>query len=234
MCVLRVPAALWGLWRGAARRSLQEEQEQLVGVAADLWGRARGPGRRGRGLRGGRGPAAGSRLAAHSWRPVFAAAAGAARTPEPTLVCVTASAEGVCEKAFARRCLREGAGDLAMPWQGRCWETLEALRSSDKGRLCYNCDLLLWGDDILEESMPPPKLSSYCGWVIDHVLAHQQESPLPSKTSTSSRSTSDLDQTSFVPTSPVTSPAFPSASSAPKGTKGRVLMSLRQKTMVAV
>ncbi|KAI5217514.1 Nucleoporin Gle1 [Manis pentadactyla] len=36
-----------------------------------------------------------------------------------------------------------------MPWQGRCWETLEALRSSDKGRLCYNCDLLLWSDERL-------------------------------------------------------------------------------------
>lgn len=108
-----------------------------------------------------------------------------------------------------------------MPSQGRCWETLEALRSSDKGRLCYDRDWPLRGEDILEESMRPPKLSPYCGWVIDHVLAHQQERPLPSKTSTSSRSASDLDQPSFVPTSPVTSPAFSPASSAPNGTKSK-------------
>ncbi|KAI5932369.1 Nucleoporin GLE1 [Manis javanica] len=69
--------------------------------------------------------------------------------------------------------------------------------------------------------MSTPKLSSYCRWVVDHVLAHQQESPLPSKTSASSRSTSDLDQPSLVPTSPVTSPAFSSAYSTPNGTKSK-------------
>ncbi|KAI5932037.1 Nucleoporin GLE1 [Manis javanica] len=33
-----------------------------------------------------------------------------------------------------------------MPSQGRCWETLEALRRSEKGRLRYNRDLVLWSD----------------------------------------------------------------------------------------
>ncbi|XP_036744788.2 mRNA export factor GLE1-like [Manis pentadactyla] len=33
-----------------------------------------------------------------------------------------------------------------MPWQGRCWETLEALRNSAKGRLQYDRDLLLLSD----------------------------------------------------------------------------------------
>lgn len=45
-----------------------------------------------------------------------------------------------------RRHLQEGAGALAMPSQGRCWETLEALRRSEKGRLRYNRDLVLWSD----------------------------------------------------------------------------------------
>lgn len=30
-----------------------------------------------------------------------------------------------------------------MPSEGRSWETLEALRTSEKGRLCYHRDLLL-------------------------------------------------------------------------------------------
>lgn len=30
--------------------------------------------------------------------------------------------------------------------EGRCWETLQALRSSDKGRLCYHRDWLLRGE----------------------------------------------------------------------------------------
>ncbi|KAK2502781.1 hypothetical protein MC885_009417 [Smutsia gigantea] len=140
-----------------------------------------------------------------------------------------------------------------MPSASRCWETLEALRNSDKGRLCYHRDcevsggagggalivnpitLHLWYvyvyvyvfgllrfSDILEECVSLPKLSSYSGWVIDHVLAHTQESPLPSETPTSSTSTSDLDQPSFVPTSPVASPAFsPASSTTPNGAKSK-------------
>ncbi|KAK2503188.1 hypothetical protein MC885_003789 [Smutsia gigantea] len=109
-----------------------------------------------------------------------------------------------------------------MPAASRCWETLEALHNSDKGRFCCHRDWLQHGEDILEECVSLPKLSSYSGWVIDHVLAHTQESPLPSETPTSSTSTSDLDQPSFVPTSPVASPAFSPASSAtPNGTKSK-------------
>lgn len=33
-----------------------------------------------------------------------------------------------------------------MPSEGRCWETLQALRSSEKGRLCYHRDWLLRGE----------------------------------------------------------------------------------------
>uniref|UniRef100_A0A8W4FIL3 mRNA export factor GLE1 n=1 Tax=Sus scrofa TaxID=9823 RepID=A0A8W4FIL3_PIG len=101
-----------------------------------------------------------------------------------------------------------------MPSEGRCWETLQALRSSGKGRLCYHRDWLLRGEDVLEECMSLPKLSSYSGWVVDHVLPHMQENPPPSETSASPRSTSALDQPSFVPTSPIRDRAFSSASSA--------------------
>ncbi|XP_058928571.1 mRNA export factor GLE1 [Kogia breviceps] len=109
-----------------------------------------------------------------------------------------------------------------MPSKGRCWETLQALRRSDKGRLCYHRDWLLRGEDVLEECMSLPKLSSYSGWVVDHVLPHMQENPPPSETSTSPRSSSALGQPSFVPTSPVRDPAFSPASSAtPNGTKDK-------------
>ncbi|XP_068409105.1 mRNA export factor GLE1 [Eschrichtius robustus] len=109
-----------------------------------------------------------------------------------------------------------------MPSEGRCWETLQALRRSDKGHLCYHRDWLLRGEDVLEECMSLPKLSSYSGWVVDHVLPHMQENPPPSETSTSPRSTSALDQPSSVPKSPVRDPAFSPASSAtPNGTKDK-------------
>ncbi|XP_019276453.2 mRNA export factor GLE1 isoform X2 [Panthera pardus] len=101
-----------------------------------------------------------------------------------------------------------------MPSEGRCWETLQALRSSDKGRLCYHRDWLLRGEDVLEECRSVPKLSSYSGWVVDHVLPHMQENQPSSETSESSRSTSDLEQPSCVPKSPVRTPAFSPVSSA--------------------
>ncbi|XP_025744110.1 mRNA export factor GLE1 isoform X3 [Callorhinus ursinus] len=105
-----------------------------------------------------------------------------------------------------------------MPSEGRCWETLQALRSSDKGRLSYHRDWLLRGEDVLEECMSLPKLSSYSGWVVDHVLPHTQENPPSSETSASSRSTSTLDQPSCVPRSPGRTPAFsPSSSATPDG-----------------
>uniref|UniRef100_A0A2K6SK90 mRNA export factor GLE1 n=1 Tax=Saimiri boliviensis boliviensis TaxID=39432 RepID=A0A2K6SK90_SAIBB len=109
-----------------------------------------------------------------------------------------------------------------MPSEGRCWETLQALRSSDKGRLCYHRDWLLRGEDVLEECMSLPKLSSYSGWVIDHVLPHMQENQPVSETSPSSTSASALDQPSFVSKSPDTSSAFSPASPAtPNGTKDK-------------
>uniref|UniRef100_A0A452RYK9 GLE1 RNA export mediator n=1 Tax=Ursus americanus TaxID=9643 RepID=A0A452RYK9_URSAM len=109
-----------------------------------------------------------------------------------------------------------------MPSEGRCWETLQALRSSDKGRLCYHRDWLLRGEDVLEECMSLPKLSSYSGWVVDHVLSHTQESPPSSETSASSRATSALDQPSCAPRPPVRTPAFSSSSSAtPDGAEGK-------------
>nr|XP_012313285.1 nucleoporin GLE1 [Aotus nancymaae] len=109
-----------------------------------------------------------------------------------------------------------------MPCEGRCWETLQALRSSDKGRLCYHRDWLLRGEDVLEECMSLPKLSSYSGWVVDHVLPHMQENQPVSETSPSSTSASALDQPSFVSKSPDTSSAFSPASPAtPNGTKDK-------------
>ncbi|XP_036185364.1 nucleoporin GLE1 isoform X2 [Myotis myotis] len=112
-----------------------------------------------------------------------------------------------------------------MPSESRCWETLQALRSSDKGRLCYHRDWLLRGEDVLEECVSTPQLSSYAGWVVDHVLPHTQENLSPSETSTSSRSTSGLDQPSFVPKSPIRSlafsPASPRTPATPGGTKGK-------------
>ncbi|XP_025744108.1 mRNA export factor GLE1 isoform X1 [Callorhinus ursinus] len=109
-----------------------------------------------------------------------------------------------------------------MPSEGRCWETLQALRSSDKGRLSYHRDWLLRGEDVLEECMSLPKLSSYSGWVVDHVLPHTQENPPSSETSASSRSTSTLDQPSCVPRSPGRTPAFsPSSSATPDGAEGK-------------
>ncbi|XP_008577519.1 PREDICTED: nucleoporin GLE1 isoform X1 [Galeopterus variegatus] len=105
-----------------------------------------------------------------------------------------------------------------MPSEGRCWETLQALRNSDKGRLCYHRDWLLRGEDVLEECMSLPKLSSYSGWVVDHVLPHTQENPPPSETSPSSRSTSALDQPSFVTKSFIRNSAFSPAS--PKTSNG--------------
>ncbi|KAM6169428.1 mRNA export factor GLE1 isoform 2-T2 [Rhynchocyon petersi] len=107
-----------------------------------------------------------------------------------------------------------------MPSEGRCWETLEALRSSDKGQLSYHRDWLLRGEDILEECMSLPKLSAYSGWVVDHVLPHSQENSPLSGTSTACGPTSALDQPSFVPKSPIRNPAFsPASHTAPHETK---------------
>ncbi|XP_006892554.1 PREDICTED: nucleoporin GLE1 [Elephantulus edwardii] len=106
-----------------------------------------------------------------------------------------------------------------MPSGGRCWETLQALRSSDKGRLSYHRDWLLQGEDILEECMSLPKLSVYSGWVVDHVLPHSQDSLSISETS---GPTSTVDKSSFVPRSPIRKPVFlPACLTTPDETKGK-------------
>lgn len=82
--------------------------------------------------------------------------------------------------------------------------------------------------------MSLPKLSSYSGWVVDHVLPHIQKNAPPSETSASSVSTAALNQPSSVPRSPLRNPAFSPVSSAiSNGTKVRFLLSLGQKAMVA-
>ncbi|XP_037684907.1 nucleoporin GLE1-like [Choloepus didactylus] len=93
-----------------------------------------------------------------------------------------------------------------MASEGRCWETLQALRYSNKGRLSYHRNPLVWGEDDLEACMPLPKLSSYSGWVVDHVLPHRQQSPPPSEAPTSS--TSARYPASFLPTSSIGNPVF--------------------------
>ncbi|XP_021569374.1 nucleoporin GLE1 [Carlito syrichta] len=109
-----------------------------------------------------------------------------------------------------------------MPSEGRCWETLQALRSSDKGRLCYHRDWLLRGEDVLEECVSLPKLSPYSGWVVDHVLPHTRDNPPPSEMSPSSRPTSALDQPLFVPKSPTRSSAFlPASPETPNGAQDK-------------
>nr|XP_002723014.2 mRNA export factor GLE1 [Oryctolagus cuniculus] len=109
-----------------------------------------------------------------------------------------------------------------MPSEGRCWETLQALRSSDKGRLCYDRDWLLRGEDVLEECMSLPKLSPYSGWVVDHVLPHTQENPPGSETSPTSGPASALDPPPSVSRSSVRSSAFSSASpTTPEGVQDK-------------
>ncbi|KAF7486394.1 nucleoporin GLE1 [Marmota monax] len=110
-----------------------------------------------------------------------------------------------------------------MPSEGRCWETLQALRNSSKGRLCYHRDWLLRGEDALEECVSLPKLSPFSGWVVDHILPYKQENPVPSsETSLSSGSASALDQPSVVPRSPVGSSALsPALPETPNGAQSK-------------
>ncbi|XP_072488694.1 mRNA export factor GLE1 isoform X2 [Notamacropus eugenii] len=107
-----------------------------------------------------------------------------------------------------------------MPSEGRCWETLQALRSSDKGRLSYHRDWLLRGEEILEECMSIPELSTYSGWVVDHILPHSHQNQLLSENSTLS---SAPNQVLSIPKSParhaeVSSPVSPAA---PSGTQSQ-------------
>uniref|UniRef100_A0A8C5P436 mRNA export factor GLE1 n=1 Tax=Jaculus jaculus TaxID=51337 RepID=A0A8C5P436_JACJA len=110
-----------------------------------------------------------------------------------------------------------------MPSESRCWETLQALRNSSKGRLCYQRDWLLRYEDALEECMSLPKLSSYSGWVVDHVLPHTsphtQENSPSSEMSPASGCTLGLDQPSLLSKSPVrSSSASPTTPNETEGT----------------
>ncbi|XP_075841769.1 mRNA export factor GLE1 [Microtus pennsylvanicus] len=109
-----------------------------------------------------------------------------------------------------------------MPSEGRCWETLSALRNSSKGRLRYHREWLVHYEDVLEECTSLPKLSSYSGWVVDHVLPntspHAQENSPSSDHSPSSGSGSGLDQPSLLKSPVRSTPESPSPST-PNGTK---------------
>ncbi|KAM7316772.1 hypothetical protein ACRRTK_024503 [Alexandromys fortis] len=109
-----------------------------------------------------------------------------------------------------------------MPSEGRCWETLSALRNSSKGRLRYHREWLVHYEDVLEECTSLPKLSSYSGWVVDHVLPntspHAQENSSSSDHSSSSGSGSGLDQPSLLKSPVRSTPESPSPST-PNGTK---------------
>lgn len=109
-----------------------------------------------------------------------------------------------------------------MPSDGRCWETLRALRNTSKGRLRYDREWLLRYEDVLEECMSLPKLSSYSGWVVDHILpstsGQTQESAPSSDNSPSSGSASGLYQSSLLKSPVRSSPQSPSPST-PNGTQ---------------
>ncbi|XP_052037997.1 mRNA export factor GLE1 [Apodemus sylvaticus] len=109
-----------------------------------------------------------------------------------------------------------------MPSDGRCWETLRALRNSSKGRLRYDREWLLRYEDVLEECMSLPKLSSYSGWVVDHILPntshHTQENAPSSDNSPSSGSASGLYQSSLLKSPVRSSPQSPTPST-PNGTQ---------------
>ncbi|XP_013210943.1 nucleoporin GLE1 [Microtus ochrogaster] len=109
-----------------------------------------------------------------------------------------------------------------MPSEGRCWETLSALRNSSKGRLRYHREWLVHYEDVLEECTSLPKLSSYSGWVVDHVLPNTspqaQENSPSSDHSPSSGSGSGLDQPSLLKSPVRSTPESPSPSTS-NGTK---------------
>ncbi|XP_067826047.1 mRNA export factor GLE1 [Heptranchias perlo] len=55
-----------------------------------------------------------------------------------------------------------------MPAEDKRWETLDALRNSEKGRLPYEARWQEEGDDVLERCRSSPKLSVTSAWVLDH------------------------------------------------------------------
>ncbi|XP_060697129.1 mRNA export factor GLE1 [Hemiscyllium ocellatum] len=62
-----------------------------------------------------------------------------------------------------------------MPAEEKRWETLEALRNSEKGRLQYDSRWLEEGEDILQQCRSSPKLSVSSAWVLDHLFQPETE-----------------------------------------------------------
>ncbi|KFQ29517.1 Nucleoporin GLE1 [Mesitornis unicolor] len=75
------------------------------------------------------------------------------------------------------------------------WETLAALRSSDKGQLSYRRHWLQ-DEDVLEGCMSPLVLSPYSGWVLDRVIGQSAQEISPSGNSTPKESTPIKNQSS--------------------------------------
>ncbi|XP_078406271.1 mRNA export factor GLE1 [Cetorhinus maximus] len=63
-----------------------------------------------------------------------------------------------------------------MPAEDKRWETLEALRNSEKGLLPYGASWLEERDDVLEQCRSSPKLSVTSVWVLDHLLQPETQS----------------------------------------------------------
>ncbi|XP_064420438.1 mRNA export factor GLE1 [Latimeria chalumnae] len=59
------------------------------------------------------------------------------------------------------------------------WETLDALKKSEKGKLKYDPHWLQRGEDILESCRSPPKLSPFSGLVLSRVFPESAQECLP-------------------------------------------------------
>ncbi|GCC34545.1 mRNA export factor GLE1 [Chiloscyllium punctatum] len=62
-----------------------------------------------------------------------------------------------------------------MPAEEKRWETLDALRNSEKGRLQYDSRWLEEGEDLLQQCRSSPKLSVSSAWVLDHLFQPETE-----------------------------------------------------------
>ncbi|XP_056680192.1 mRNA export factor GLE1-like [Monodelphis domestica] len=105
-----------------------------------------------------------------------------------------------------------------MASEGRCWEALQAPRSSDRGPLSYPSDWPLRGQETLEERMSIPEWSTSSGCVADHILPPSQQNRLPSEDSSLS---SAPDQVLSVPQTPArhAKVSSPVSLAAPSGTR---------------
>ncbi|XP_048469700.1 mRNA export factor GLE1-like isoform X2 [Rhincodon typus] len=62
-----------------------------------------------------------------------------------------------------------------MPAEEKRWETLEALRNSEKGRLQYDSRWLEEGEDLVQQCRSSPTLSVSSAWVLDHLFQPDTE-----------------------------------------------------------